>query len=239
MTYVESMKSVRTLLLVTLPFTLTAEMILHEPFDVEVQKSEPTLGNQNGWQYGFKNEGPSQAMVRNGSVHTGVSPFPEKGVCLHPTSTKNSAFKKLPQTLNGKTVYFSYVMHSFKRGNFGGLRFRSQKGQVVSAGITEDGFAGSVLNKDKESTGIGEIKTRYFVVGKVEFNQNGSEIKLSFNWYDDVKNIPNPAPKDWPIDLKASTGPQEWDGVELFVASGSTAMDDLRLSTVWTDVAGQ
>jgi len=222
-----------------LSLAVSAEMILHEPFDVKIQKSEPILGNQNGWQFGFNDTSRSQAMVREGAVHKGVSPFPEKGVCLHPQSTKTSAYKPLPETLNGKTVYFSYVMHSFKRGNFSGLRFRAKKGTYVSAGLTEDGFTGSVFGKETKGTGIGEIKTRYFVVGKVEFSEEGHAAKLSFTWFDNVNDIPNPAPEEWPVELEAKTGPQEWNAVELFVASGSTAFDDLRISTKWTDVAGQ
>ncbi len=218
---------------------LNAEMILHEPFDVEVQESEPTLGKQNDWQFGFNNEEPSQTMVRDGHVHTGVSPFEPKGVCIQPISTKKGCYKKLPREINGETIYFSYVMNSFKRGNFSGLRFRSKKGQLIGVGITEDGFFGTVFNKDKEHTGIGDIKTRYMVLGKLEISKDGNEAKLSFTWVDNVNDIPNPEPQEWKVELEAKTGPQDWDAVEFHAASGSTAFDDLRISTSWVDVAGK
>jgi hypothetical protein len=231
------MKLLPTFFLI-LPFALSAEMILHEPFDLELNEDDARLKTHNGWQHSFEYAGESDAMVREGAVHSGVSPFEDKGYCIQASSTKTSAYKKLPGTLNGKTVYFSYVVNSFKRGNFSGLRFRSKKGMPVAVGLTEEGFFGSVFGKDEKSTGEGETNTRYMVIGKLETSDDGHEVKLSFSYYDSVKDIPDNVPNQWAVELKAKTGPQEWDGVEFRSASGNTAFDDLRISTEWTDVAG-
>jgi hypothetical protein len=226
--------------------SLSAEMILHEPFDVKLDPDATykILGNHNGWQMGYEQPEESQTMVRDANLHS-VSPFPTVGLAAQPTSTKTSAYKKLPEELNGKTVYFSLLMKTFPpaadeplRG-ISGLRFRSDLGTVLFAGQVNV-MRGLQISNDMETWGEYDGKTNYLMIGKIEITKDGQKIEMSCSFIENRKDLPSTEPEKWEKTSKTTLGrDMVWNAVECYVASSNTAMDDLRISTDWSDISGK
>lgn len=224
-------------LLALLPLTASAQMLFHEGFEVDPPEGQTILGNLNGWQEAWNREGNSQAVLADSNLHW-ESPFPARGKAIQINNTQQTAFRELPESLNGKTVYFSFLFRYFQEdGGTGQLRFRSNEGHVMGVGFAEDRFFVRAHGTDAS---WGQTRTRetYMVIGRVQVSEDGGTIRISANAYTTKASIPLELPDTWSGTAEHQGQPRRWNGVEFMAASQNVVYDDLRMGATWRDVAG-
>ncbi len=196
---------------------------------------EGILGNENGWQRDFNNDAPSLAALRSGNLH-GISPFPAEGLVLHPTNSNQSAFKRLPEPMNGQPIFFSFNLKSYSTSGSSQFRFRAADGTVVDVGVVEGSFRVSV-NKAIDIGEALEERKDYFIVGRFETSSNGRVVKIAATAFGEKGSIPNQDPDEWDVTAEATLGTEKiWDGINIVVGSSSAAFDDIRIGTTWDSV---
>lgn len=232
------MKKVLALLtLTTLAAPLSAQMFFQELFEVTPPEGQTILGNLNGWQFAWNETGESQAALVDQNL-TWEAPFWKRGMAIQISSSRNTAFRELPEALNGKTVYFSYLFRFFQEeGGTGQFRVRSDAGHVVAVGFSDNQFHARIQS---EETRWGSVRHRenYFVAGMLRISEDGQTVQLAANAYTMRAAIPLEAPQSWDARVEHRGPNRRWNGVEFMAASQNVAFDDLRIGFTWTDVAG-
>jgi len=227
------MKKSSSLILVALlsAHSLSAELLFHEAFDYP----DGILGEQNEWQRDFNNDAPSLAPVRTANVHR-ASPFPAVGAALHPTNTKETAYRKLPEEITDQTVYFSFNLRSFRTSGSSQFRFRSEDGTVVAVGLVEGRLRASTDNEFSEGLEMME-KIDYFIVGKFTNSNNGREVRVQATAFPEGSSPVEEEIGDWDVTAERTLGMSKvWDGVNIVVGSSSAVFDDIRVGTSWESV---
>ena len=217
--------------------SVQGQLLFHEDFDIDLPEGQTTLGNLNGWQESWNSKRDSQAFLPEYNMHW-ESPFPPRGRAVQISGTREGAFRELPEALNGQTVYFSFLFRFFqKEGGVGQLRIRSDQGHILGAGFQNGAF---VLRAQSEEVTWGSVRDRenYMVIGKIIFNEDGSDVRIFANAYTTRASIPLETPEEWSGEVGHEGRPRRWNGVECFVASQNVAFDDLRIGRTWRDVAG-
>jgi hypothetical protein len=221
---------------------MRAELLLHETFDFP--EGTEVLGNLNGWQSDFNNEQPSPAPLAM-QYTMQASPFGAKvgrSMALHPDNSKKTSYKKLPKTLNGKNIYFSFSMKLFFHKNESVLMFRATDGLSVKTGFIDGSFAAQIHSSLDKNQAV-ELHKAYFIVGQLQISEDGRKLGIAASAYTsaDEVGVGAPATKaDWQVFTTSEhVEPRIWEGIGFLNASASAAFDDLRLGTEWEDVTGQ
>jgi hypothetical protein len=241
------MKNILQLLAFVLVSALTAslsqaQVILHENFNFP--EGTATLGNLNGWQADFNNAGPSAAPLH--MQYTMQASTFGKGVgrdmALHPDNSTKTSYKKLPELLNGKNIFFSFSMKAYFHQNESVLTFRANDGMAVKVGFLEGLFAAQI-HKSKDTGLPLQLQQAYFIVGQLQISEDGRQLAVAASVYTSAQDVKFTAPtavSGWQVFAK-STHPEarEWAGVGFINASASAAFDDLRIGETWFDVTGR
>lgn len=230
-------KILASLVLTALVLPLSAQMLFQENFEVTPPEGQTILGNLNGWKEAWNREGNSQAVLVNLNLNW-EAPFANRGMAIQINNSRQTAFRDLPEALNGKTVYFSFLFRFFQEeGGTGQFRVRSDEGHVISVGFSEDQFHVQIAG---ETVRWGAVRHRenYFVAGVLRISEDGRSVQLAANAYTTRASIPLESPETWSGRVEHQGPTRRWNGVEFMAASQNVAFDDLRIGMTWRDVAG-
>jgi hypothetical protein len=213
------------------------QMLFQENFELEPQGERGILGRQNDWKEAWNKEGDSLAKLVDMNLNW-EAPFAARGLAIQIDNSRQTAFYELPEALNGRTFYFSFLMRYFQEeGGTGQFRIRSDAGHVLGVGFSNDQFLARAHNEET-SWGVSRHRETYFVAGKVEISADGRSIRLSAKTYTTRASIPLEAPEEWGGTVAHQGPDRRWNGLEFMAASQNVAFDDLRLGLTWRDVAG-
>ena len=232
------MKRLLALLVLTvLAAPLSAQMFFQENFELSPPDGQTTLGSLNGWQAAWNDPAESQAALADLNMNW-EAPFWKRGLAIQISSSRNTAFRELPEALNGKTVYFSYLFRFFQEeGGTGQFRVRSDAGHVAAVGFSDNQLYARIQS---EETRWGSVRHRenYFLAGVLRISEDGQTVQLAANAYTTRASIPVEVPQSWDGRVEHRGPTRRWNGVEFMAASQNVAFDDLRIGFTWTDVAG-
>lgn len=217
----------------------SAQIIFHEPFDFG--PGVTVLGNENGWQADYDDPSPSEAELHQRHTQE-ASPFSPRGLALQPSVSRFTTYRKLPESLNGKNVFFSYSIKPFRFGGVSGLRFRASDGAPLLVGVSEGKFVLDV-SRCRETGAALTVGQSYFIVGQIQISEDGRELGVAAQIFTDSASVPTSAPAtagEWPLLTTCSFAKDRtWDGVNFLNASADAAFDDLRIGYQRVDVIGK
>lgn len=171
------------LLMLSLLFSYApAQLIFQELFEVEPPDDRGILANVNGWSSSWNSADESLARLVETNL-TWEAPFAARGRAIQIVNSRSTAFRELPEELNGQTVYFSFLFRFFQEeGGTGQLRFRSDAGHVIAVGFTDGQFHVQAQN---ERTNWGRVRDRenYFVVGRLIISEDGRSVDIEMSAY--------------------------------------------------------
>lgn len=226
------------LLMLSLLFSYApAQLIFQELFEVEPPDDRGILANVNGWSSSWNSADESLARLVETNL-TWEAPFAARGRAIQIVNSRSTAFRELPEELNGQTVYFSFLFRFFQEeGGTGQLRFRSDAGHVIAVGFTDGQFHVQAQN---ERTNWGRVRDRenYFVVGRLIISEDGRSVDIEMSAYTQRAAIPMDSPERMEGGVVHQGIPRRWNGVEFMAASQSVVFDDLRIGRTWRDVTG-
>ncbi len=223
--------------LFALPLLVPAQMVFQENFEVTPADERGILGRLNGWKEAWNKEGDSLARLVDLNLNW-EAPFAARGMGIQIDNSRQTAFRDLPEALNGQTLYFSFLFRFFQEeGGTGQFRFRTDRGHILAVGFSENQFYARAQN---QQINWGSVRHRenYFVAGQVTFSEDGSAARLTANVYTTRASIPLESPTSWSGIVEHQGPARRWNGVEFMAASQNVVFDDLRIGHTWQDVAG-